>query len=107
MLNRVIKLSAIALATAALVGCGGNPDRPSNGGSSSSATPSKAEQACLRDVTRQTNNPDVVLMGSEPYQGGGRYVRVGVGPDQAPWQCIGYDDGTTMEIMSLTNEGGL
>ena len=102
-----IRVTLIALATAALAGCGGNAERPASGGGSSSSIPSVAEQACLRDVTRQTNNPDVVLLGSEPYQGGGIYVRVGVGPNRAPWQCIGYENGRTAEIMSLTNEGGL
>ena len=88
---------------AALAGC-----QSSAGGSQvSSGTPSIAEQACLRDVTRTTNNPDVVLLGSEPYQGGALYVRVGVGPNRAVWQCIGHSNGTTSEIMSLTKEGGL
>lgn len=41
MSNRNIELSPIALATAALAGCGGNPDRPSNDSGSSSAMPSK------------------------------------------------------------------
>ncbi len=73
---------------------------------SASATPTAAEQACLRDVTATTNNPDVVLLGSE-FSQAGTFVRVGVGPDRAPWQCIAYSDGTTDGIMSLTNEGTL
>ncbi len=105
-MNRIIKLSAIALATAALAGCGGNPDRPANGGGSSSAMPDKAEQACLRDVTRTTNNPDVVLLGSSFSQAGTEVI-VGVGPQRARWRCIGYSDGTTGGIMSLTDEGRL
>ena len=105
MNNRMIRLSAIALATAALTGCGSNPDQPSSGGSSS-AMPSKAEQACLRDVTRTTNNPDVVLLDST-FSEAGTEVIVGVGPQRARWRCIGYSDGTTGEIMSLTNEGRL
>lgn len=71
-----------------------------------SATPTEAEQACLRDVTATTNNPDVVLLGSE-FSQAGTFVRVGVGPDRAPWQCVAYSDGTTDSIMSLTNEGTL
>ena len=105
MKNRLTRLSAIALATAALTGCGSNPDQPSSGGSSS-AMPSKAEQACLRDVTRTTNNPDVVLLDSTFSQAGTEVI-VGVGPQRARWRCIGYSDGTTGEIMSLTNEGRL
>ena len=105
-MNQKMNLPLLALAASALVGCQTSSERPAQGGSSS-GVPSRAEQARLRDVTRQTNNPDVVLLGSEPFQGGGRYVRVGVGPNQAVWQCIGYENGTTAEIMSLTNEGWL
>lgn len=74
--------------------------------SGASATPTAAEQACLRDVTAATSNPEVVLLGSE-FSEAGTSVRVGVGPDQAPWQCIAYSDGTTGGIMSLTDEGTL
>jgi hypothetical protein len=34
-------------------------------------------------------------------------VTVGVGPGRALWQCIGYDNGSTAEIMSLADEGSL
>ena len=106
MQNRLIRLSAIALATAALSGCGSNPEQPSYSGMSSSAMPSEAEQACLREVTRTTNNPDVVLLDST-FSEAGTEVIVGVGPQRARWRCIGYSDGTTGEIMSLTHEGRL
>ena len=68
--------------------------------------PAAAEQACLRDVTRETGNADVTLLGSE-FSEAGTMVRVGVGPDRAPWQCIAYGDGTTAGIESLTDEGAL
>lgn len=68
--------------------------------------PTPAQQACLRDVTRETNNPDVVLLGSE-FSQAGTLVRVGVGPNKAPWQCIAYSDGTTAGIQSLSDEGSL
>lgn len=93
-------LPTLALVAVASAGCATSPP-----GGSSPGVPSTAEQACLRGVTDVTNNPDAVLLGSEPYQGGGRYVRVGVGPNRAAWQCIGYPDGRTAEIMSLTDEG--
>lgn len=69
-------------------------------------TPSLAEQGCLRDVTRTTNNPDVTLLSSS-YSEAGTEVIVGVGPQRARWRCIGYKDGTTASIMSLTDEGAL
>ena len=70
------------------------------------AMPSAAEQACLRDVTRETGNGDVTLLGSE-FSEAGTSVRVGVGPNRAPWNCIAYADGTTAGIESLTDEGAL
>lgn len=74
--------------------------------SASASTPTAAQQACLRDVTATTNNPDVVLLDSQ-FSEAGTLVQVGVGPDRAPWQCIAYSDGTTDGIQSLTNEGTL
>ena len=72
----------------------------------SSRMPTVAEQACLRDVTRTTNNGDVVLLDSTFSQAGTEVI-VGVGPQRARWRCIGYENGTTAGIMSLTNEGTL
>jgi hypothetical protein len=68
--------------------------------------PTPAEQACLRDVTRETNNADVVLLSSS-FSEAGTEVIVGVGPQRARWRCIAYRDGTTAGIMSLTDEGAL
>ena len=76
------------------------------GETAASSTPSQAEQACLRDVTATTNNPDVTLISSS-FSEAGTQVIVGVGPDRAQWSCIAYSDGTTDGIMSLTNEGFL
>ena len=95
-----LKLSLIGLAAAvSLVGC-------DDTGVVTDSTPTAAEQACLRDVTRTTNNPDVVLLGSS-YSEAGTEVIVGVGEQRARWRCIAYSDGTTGSIMSLTNEGRL
>ncbi len=85
----------------ALAGCVESTD-----GTSASGTPTAAEQVCLRDVTATTNNPDVVLLGSE-FSEAGTLVRVGVGSDRAPWQCIAYSDGTTAGIEFLGSEGFL
>ncbi len=94
----LVTLPALAL----LAAC----DEGSSGSNTTASAPTAAEQACLRDVTATTNNPDVVLLGSE-FSEAGTFVRVGVGPDRAPWQCIAYSDGTTDGIESLTNEGTL
>lgn len=73
---------------------------------SRSGMPTSAERACLRNVTVQTNNPDVVLLGSNFSQAGTEVI-VGVGEQRARWRCIAYSDGSTAGIMSLTNEGSL
>ena len=102
----VVTLTAALLGVTFLPGCvestGGS--RPSGG--AAPGTPTAAEQGCLRDVTRTTNNPDVVLLSSSFSQAGTEVI-VGVGPQQARWRCIGYEDGTTSSIMSLTDEGRL
>jgi hypothetical protein len=72
----------------------------------STGTPSLAEQMCLRDVSAATNNGDVVMLESN-FSEAGTEVIVGVGPDRARWQCIGYADGTTAGIQSLVDEGSL
>jgi hypothetical protein len=66
-------------------------------------TPSAAEQACLAAISRETQNGDVVLLGSD-FSEAGTVVRVGVGPDRARWQCIAYADGTTGGIMFLSED---
>ncbi len=73
---------------------------------SASGAPSAAEQACLQRVSQETNNGDVVLLGSSFSQAGTEVI-VGVGPENARWQCIAYSNGTTSQPMSLTDEGFL
>ena len=57
-------------------------------------------------MTLETGNPDVVLLSSS-FSEAGTEVIVGVGPQEARWQCIAYSDGSTSRPMSLTNEGYL
>jgi hypothetical protein len=71
-----------------------------------SSMPTEADQACLRAVTVETNNPDVVLLNSSFSQAGTEVI-VGVGENRARWQCIAYSDGSTSRPMSLTDEGFL
>lgn len=89
--------SAVALAVG---GCAAQSPAP---GGSQPGTPSAAEQACLAAVTRESNNPDVVLLGSAPAQAGTN-VRVGVGPQRAAWSCTAYRDGTTGDIFFMGGE---
>jgi hypothetical protein len=97
------KLVAGLFGLAALAAC---VEDTGGGTASVAVTPSPAAQACLRDVTTTTNNGDVALL-SENFSEAGTEVIVGVGPDRARWRCIGYADGTTAGIQSLTNEGFL
>ncbi|NEV64482.1 hypothetical protein [Thiorhodococcus minor] len=101
-----ISAMAIAVAAVASAGCTGHSTASAAGGNPSTTMPSQAEQACLRDVTRTTNNPDVVLLDSS-FSEAGTEVIVGVGPQRARWRCIAYRDGTTAGIQSLTDEGAL
>ena len=99
-MNTPFTLLCAGLAFASLTAC------VEDTGSSQAAAPSLAEQGCLRDVTQVTNNPDVVLL-SSVFSQAGTEVIVGVGPNRAAWSCIGYSDGSTADITSLTNEGTL
>ena len=105
-MSNSMKLIVTALVAIIRSACGANPSVTSNAGNASSSTPSVAEQACLRDVTQTTNNPDVVLLDSS-FSEAGSEVIVGVGETRAPWRCIGYSDGTTTGIQSLSDEGKL
>ncbi len=101
-----IKILTTAAALAVLAGCTETTGDIRAGSPATAGTPTVAEQGCLRDVTRTTNNADVVLLSSS-YSEAGTEVIVGVGPQRARWRCIGYRDGTTAGIMSLTDEGAL
>jgi hypothetical protein len=66
--------------------------------------PSADEAACLAAVAAQTNNSGVVL---ESYTSeANNEVIVGVGPQQARWQCL-VKNGAVAQTMSLVNEGTL
>ncbi len=95
-----IKFALGAAALVALAGC------VEETGGSVGVMPGPAEQACLQRVSMETNNGDVVLLGST-FSEAGTEVIVGVGPQRARWQCIAYRDGSTTRPMSLTNEGFL
>ncbi len=106
-------LSALAVAAVIVAGCtvnaggaGGGSGNPGGPADTSPGAPSAAEQACLRDVTQATNNPDVVLLNSSVSEAGTEVI-VGVGGQRAPWRCIGYNDGTTTGILFLGDEGRL
>lgn len=76
----------------------------SSGGSSAAAgTPSEDEQACLAATSRETNNGDVTLLGTETSEANNT-VYVGVGPQRAKWKCL-VKNGKVAEVQSMTDEG--
>ena len=70
------------------------------------SVPKVARDACLREVARVTNNTTTVIL-EMIYSEANSQVKVGVGPDRAPWRCLVSNSGVVAEVMSLTNEGAL
>ncbi len=70
------------------------------------SVPQAAREACLREVQRTTNNPDLAIV-EMIYSEANSQVKVGVGPDRAPWRCLVSNSGVVAEVMSLTDEGAL
>ncbi|WP_085789856.1 hypothetical protein [Roseivivax jejudonensis] len=65
----------------------------------------QARSACASAVRAETGNPDVRVQRSS-FSEAGTEVILQVGPT-GTWRCIGYRDGTTAGIQSLTDEGTL
>lgn len=106
-MNIKIQIFSMIILGAAASGCVSEQNATAtNTAPQAASTPTPAEQACLRDVTATTNNPDVVLISSS-FSEAGTEVIVGVGENRAQWRCIAYKDGTTADIQSLTDEGSL
>ena len=61
--------------------------------------------ACTSAVRAETGNPDVSVRRSS-FSEAGTEVLLQVGPTGS-WRCIGYSDGSTAGIESLTDEGAL
>ncbi|MGB3313425.1 MAG: hypothetical protein WBB85_03355 [Albidovulum sp.] len=106
MLRTTVKLFGATVAALALSGC--LEDSPSAvnypaPGAPGNEPEAQARTACVRDVKATTGNPDVSVISSEFSQAGTRVI-LRVGPT-GTWQCDAYLDGTTANIMSLTNEG--
>ena len=100
------KLTMGAAALVALAGC-----VEDTGGSSAPAgvpgntLEGQARTNCAAAVRKTTGNSDVSVIRSS-FSEAGTEVILQVGPT-GTWRCIGYRDGTTTGITSLTNEGTL
>ena len=97
MLDKAAPVLGIVLAGAILAGC---DDVAPAAGNDPEA---QARAVCVRDVRATTGNPEVSVLSSEFSQAGTR-VLLRVGPE-GTWQCDAYLNGTTANIMSLTDEG--
>ena len=99
-MTRTLAFAALATAGLALSACDETVSTASGG------TPSLLEQNCLAAVSRETSNGDVALLGSE-FSEANTLVRVGVGADRAPWNCLVANDGTVAEVSFAGSEGAL
>ncbi|EHS49622.1 hypothetical protein PDO_3116 [Rhizobium sp. PDO1-076] len=70
------------------------------------SVPQVARDACLREVGRTTNNPDLTIL-EMLYSEANSQVKIGVGPNRAPWQCTVSNRGEVANVTSLTDEGAL
>jgi hypothetical protein len=101
--------AAIVLSAAALAGCNtSNAPAPTvtTAPLMDESVPPASRSACLAAVSRQTNNGDVQII-EMIFSEANSQVKVGVGPDRAPWRCLVSNDGVVQEVMSLTDEGAL
>lgn len=99
MVRTLALTTASAALLAALSACA-----PQGGGYEQSApegiSQSEGEAACRRALAEYHSTSNVRVVSSEPYQGGGRFVRADIGRGEL-WQCIAYSDGSTGELQFL------
>ncbi len=70
------------------------------------SVPQVARKACLAEVARVTNNPEVAII-EMVFSQANSDVKVGVGPQRAPWRCLVSASGIVASVTSLTDEGRL
>jgi hypothetical protein len=104
----LLGLGGLGLIGFSLAACAGVETPSSGTPNPANAEVARAEQACLRDVRATTGASQAKVL-SSTYSEAGTKVTVGISEpaESHPWQCIGYRDGTTSEIMSLVDEGYL
>lgn len=92
---------AMTMTAALLAGC----VEETGTSSSSSDVPISDVDVCEAAVARETGNSQVRTLRTE-FSEANNAVIVGVGPSEAPWQCL-VKNGGVGGVMSLTNEGTL
>ena len=105
-MNSFLSKFAIGVAAAvSLAGCVEDIGMTSPG-MAGSFVEDQARVNCMNAGTRTTGSNETSIISSEFSQAGTRVV-VGVGSNQAPWECIAYTDGTTTQPIRLTGMGFL
>ena len=84
----------------------GQSSAPPDSSMMDASVPQVARDACLREVRRTTNTSDLTIISME-YSEANSEVKIGVGPNRAPWRCLVSSSGVVAQVMSLTNEGAL
>lgn len=88
-----------------LIGCQSNEDTGAKMASSSAdnrmdaAVPKVAEDACVKEVGRTTKSTQLVVL-EKAYSEQNSQVKVGVGPNKAPWLCMTSNDGIVASVIS-------
>ena len=100
MNNFLSKFAIGVAASVSLAGCVEDTGMTSPGMAGNSVE-DQARVNCMNAVTRTTGSNETSIISSEFSQAGTRVV-VGVGSNQAPWECIAYTDGTTTQPIRLT-----
>ncbi|WP_428671984.1 hypothetical protein [Roseibium sp.] len=108
-MKKPVVLAALVGALLSVAGCqsdGGSSSAPSSPAAPGNSAEAAAQQACLAAVKAETGNA-VASVSSSEFSEAGTKVIVGVGDQNAPWECVAYQDGSTSQPMSLSNEGAL
>jgi hypothetical protein len=71
--------------------------------SDNSGLPAADIDACLKAVSNNDSSIEVVVLDTETSEAN-NMVKVGLGPNHAPWRCL-VKDGKVSDVMSLTDEG--
>lgn len=100
---KLVTLCTSGVLLAALSGC----VETESGTTAVSVDPleAQARSACVAAVRSTTGNYDVSVIRSS-FSEAGTEVILRVGPT-GTWRCIGYRDGSTAGVMSVTDEGAL
>jgi hypothetical protein len=105
MRKKLPAVAGLALLAACTTDTASNPPAPASALMDQSV-PQVSRDACLREVSRTTNNSNVTII-EMIYSEANSQVTVGVGPDRAKWRCLVSNSGVVAQVMSLTDEGAL